>query len=285
MKTIHRDWDWWAHHFRVVHREQIPGIGQWDDDLVAMIVDVLGLRPGDRVLDLACGSGVHALRLASHGLDVVGVDIAPSLVAHCRQQAAEGGATTAHFEQGDMRELAYETEFDAVLLLSSSFGFFNDASNRDVLARMARALRDPEPCPEVDQRSDAEGPIAGAGPEPIQGRPGGRILIDVFDPARMVVRPPRRSWSHYCGGYSLRTTWWEPETCTYVSEFMFVDAGGVLNTAAEPERIRVYSLPEWQALFAGAGLVMTHALADTKLPLVPYDRDHYGNLVIVGQKM
>jgi hypothetical protein len=29
---------------------------------------------------------------------------------------------------------------------------------------------------------------------------------------------------------------------------------------------------------------MTHALADTKLPLVPYDRDHYGNLVLVAQK-
>ena len=65
---------------------------------------------------------------------------------------------------------------------------------------------------------------------------------------------------------------------------MFVDAGGVLNTAAEPEHIRVYSLPEWRALLAETGLQMSHALADTKLPLVPYDRDHYGNLVIVGQK-
>jgi hypothetical protein len=100
----------------------------------------------------------------------------------------------------------------------------------------------------------------------------------------MIVRPARRSWSQYGGGYSLRTTWWEPETCTYVSEFAFIDADGVLNTAAEPERIRVYSLPEWHALFKTAGLHLAHALADTKLPLQPYDRDHYGNLVIVGQK-
>jgi hypothetical protein len=99
-----------------------------------------------------------------------------------------------------------------------------------------------------------------------------------------VVRPARRSWSHYGGGYGLRTTWWEPETCTYVSEFMFVDDEGVLNTAAEPERIRVYSLPEWRAMFGGVGLTLSHALADSKLPLVPYDRDHYGNLIVVGQK-
>jgi SAM-dependent methyltransferase len=271
VKTIQRDWDWWAYHYRVVHREQIPAISKWDDDLVAMIFEVLDLQPGDRVLDLACGSGVHALRLARRGLTVVGVDIASSLIAYCRQQAAAAGLSTARFEQGDLRKLSYDREFDAVLLLSGSFGFFDDKTNRDVLARMARALRSPEAYPER-----VEGPV--------EGRPGGRILIDVSDPTTMVVRPPRRSWSHYGGGYGLRTTWWEPETCTYVSEFMFIDDAGMLNTTAEPERIRVYSLPEWRTMFAGAGLAMTHALADTKLPLVPYDRDHYGNLVIVGRR-
>jgi SAM-dependent methyltransferase len=253
MEAIERDWNWWAYHYRVVHRSQIPGIGRWDDDLVDLIVEVLDLHPGDRVLDLACGSGVHARRLARRGVEVVGVDIAASLVAHCRARAAEEGLARLHVEQGDMRDLAYEAEFDAVLLLSGSFGFFDDATNRRVLAGMVRALR-----------------------------PGGRLLIDVFDPGRMIVRPPSRTWSHYGGGYGLRETWWEPESCTYVSEFRFIDAGGVLNTAAEPERIRVYSLPEWRAMFDGVGLALTHALADTKLPLVPYDRDHYGNLVIVG---
>jgi hypothetical protein len=114
---------------------------------------------------------------------------------------------------------------------------------------------------------------------------GGCVLIDVFDPVHMVVRPPQRTWSHYGGGYGLRNTWWEPESCTYTSEFMFIDADGVLNIAAQPERIRVYSLPEWRELLAGAGLTLTHALADTKLPLVAYDRDHYGNLVIVARKV
>jgi SAM-dependent methyltransferase len=255
MKTVQRDWDWWAYHYRVVHRSQIPGIGQWDGDLVEMIVEVLGLKPGDRVLDLACGSGDHARRLAAGGLEVLGIDIADSLVAHCRQQAAKARLTTATFLQGDMRDLDFEGAFDAVLLLSGSFGFFDDDTNRNVLGRMVRALK-----------------------------PGGRALIDVFDPQSMVIRPPRRTWSQYGGGYGLRTTWWEPETCTYVSEFMFIDDEGVLNTAAEQERIRVYSLPEWRAMFDDTGLELAHALADTKLPLVDYDRDHYGNLVLVGQK-
>jgi SAM-dependent methyltransferase len=263
MRTIQREWDWWAYHFRVVHRGQIPGISQWDDGLVELIIEVLGLRPGDRVLDLACGSGDHARRLARRGLDVLGVDIAPSLITHCRRLAAQEGAATAHFEQADMRDLDYRDEFDAILLLSGSFGFFDEETNRDVLVRVVRALREPEPA---------------------TGKRGGRLLLDLFDPTWMVVRPPRRSWSHYGGGYGLRTTWWEPQTCTRVSEFMFIDDDGVLNTAAEPERIRVYSLPEWREMFAGTRMTLSHALADTKLPLTLYDRDHYGNLVIVGEK-
>ncbi|MGD9404632.1 MAG: class I SAM-dependent methyltransferase [Anaerolineae bacterium] len=255
MKTIVREWDWWAYHYRVVHRAQIPGIEQWDHDLVDLIVQVLELELGNRVLDVACGSGEHARRLAERGMEVVGVDIAPRLVAYCQEQAAKQDITTAQFVQCDMRELAYDGEFDAVLLLSGSFGFYDEPTNEDVLGRIARALR-----------------------------PGGRVLMDVFDPTRMVVRPPRRSWSQYSGGFGLRTTWWEPESCTYVSEFMFIDTDGTLNTYAEQERIRVYTLPEWRALLAGAGLTMTHALADTKLPLVPYDRNHYQNLVLVAGK-
>ena len=255
MRTVQRDWDWWAYHYRVVHRGQIPGIHQWDDDLVALLARVLALEPGDRILDLACGSGDHARRLAKRSAKVLGVDIAPSLITYCRQRAVAEDLATVRFEQGDMRELAYEGEFDAVLLLSGSFGFFDEQTNRDVLSRIARALV-----------------------------PGGRVVIDVFDPAQMVVRPPSRSWSHYGGGYGLRTTWWEPETCTYVSEFLFIDDDGVLNTAAAPERIRVYSLPEWRELLTGAGLSLLHALADTKLPLVAYGRDNYDNLIIVGQR-
>ena len=255
MRTVQRDWDWWAYHYRVVHRNQIPGIDQWDDELVRMILEVLELEPGDRVLDLACGSGVHARLLARQGLEVVGIDIAPSLIAYCREQAADQGLASARFEQGDMRELAYEVRFDAALLLSGSFGFFDDETNLDVLSRLTRALRS-----------------------------GGRVLIDVFDPGEMMVRPAQRTWSRYGEGFGLRTTWWEPETYTYMSEFLFIDAGGVLNTAAEPERIRVYSVPEWRAMFARIGLQLTHILGDTKLPLVKYDREHYANLVIVGRK-
>jgi hypothetical protein len=60
------------------------------------------------------------------------------------------------------------------------------------------------------------------------------------------------------------------------------DDEGVLITAAEPERIRVYSLPKWREHLADARLVLVHALAITKSSLVAYGQEHYDNLVIVG---
>ncbi|MEA3342403.1 MAG: hypothetical protein U9R15_20750, partial [Chloroflexota bacterium] len=69
--TVIHDWDWWAYQFRVVHRQGIKGIDFWDDRLIAFIVQTLDLEPGERLLDLACGSGVHALRFARRGLEVV----------------------------------------------------------------------------------------------------------------------------------------------------------------------------------------------------------------------
>jgi hypothetical protein len=38
-------------------------------------------------------------------------------------------------------------------------------------------------------------------------------------------------------------------------------------------------------MFTAAGLALTHALTDSKLPLVTYDRDHYGNLLIAGERV
>ncbi|HMK12935.1 MAG TPA: methyltransferase domain-containing protein, partial [Acidimicrobiales bacterium] len=48
---------------------------------VAFLVDELGLRVGDRVLDVGCGPGRHVRELASRGIEVVGVDLSWRFVA------------------------------------------------------------------------------------------------------------------------------------------------------------------------------------------------------------
>ncbi len=61
------------------------------DRSVSWVVDVLDLAPGDRVLDLGCGPGLYACRLARRGIRVHGVDVSRRSVAHARSVAeAEG---------------------------------------------------------------------------------------------------------------------------------------------------------------------------------------------------
>lgn len=68
---------------------------------------LLGVSPGMRVLDVACGQGILARRLASLGASVVGVDAAPRLIeaADRLNQQAPPGVTLPEFRVGDARAL------------------------------------------------------------------------------------------------------------------------------------------------------------------------------------
>ena len=89
---------------------------------VEFLVDVLGIGPGSRVLDVGCGPGRHALALAARGIEVVGVDISQRFVDLAAEQAAARGLP-ATFVRLDARALPYEAEFDAVIsLCQGAFG-------------------------------------------------------------------------------------------------------------------------------------------------------------------
>ncbi len=107
---------------------------------VAFLVDALGLEPGERVLDVGCGPGRHALALARRGIDVVGVDLSDDFISLARDAAAAEGLA-AHFEVGDVRELAY-AEFDAVVCLcQGGFGLLGGRDEPRAFGRIAAALR------------------------------------------------------------------------------------------------------------------------------------------------
>ena len=72
--------EFWARYWRIDRRHAIPGIFEWDCQLVDFIEHVCQLSPGQRILDLGCGGGDQAKVFAQRGYRVVGVDIAPSLV-------------------------------------------------------------------------------------------------------------------------------------------------------------------------------------------------------------
>jgi SAM-dependent methyltransferase len=104
-----------------------------------------------RVLDVPCGEGRIAGPLARHGCDVLGIDASERFLGRAREQWPE-----VTFLLRDMRELAFDSEFDAVLNWFSSFGYFDRATNDAVLRSFARALR-----------------------------PGGQLLLELHNPGRL----------------------------------------------------------------------------------------------------
>jgi SAM-dependent methyltransferase len=103
---------------------------------VELIVRLLRLQRGMQVLDVPCGHGRIANRLAQLGYEVVGIDSSASFL-----EVARRGGERVDYRLGDMRELVPDGPFDAVVNWFTSFGYFDDATNRAMLSSWGRALR------------------------------------------------------------------------------------------------------------------------------------------------
>ena len=105
-----------------------------------LIHRLLQLDRGVTVLDLPCGHGRIANRLAERGCRVTGLDSSPLFLSVAREDAGKRGVHV-DYELGDMRELPWRDRFDRVVMWFSSLGYFDDAGNRRVLEQIAGALK------------------------------------------------------------------------------------------------------------------------------------------------
>ena len=101
-----------------------------------LIETLAALRPGERALDVGCGTGIYTARLAGQGLEVTGLDRDPEMLAAARAKApgarlVEGDATALPFGGG---------EFD--LAVAVTLFCFLDAAERQAAAReLLRVVR------------------------------------------------------------------------------------------------------------------------------------------------
>jgi SAM-dependent methyltransferase len=107
---------------------------------VDFLVRELALDQEYDILDLACGFGRHVNELAALGHHVTGVDRSRGFLEIARK-AAEIIQVPTTYLQGDMRHIDFHEEFDHVLLLFTSFGYFKDDENLLVLKNVCRALK------------------------------------------------------------------------------------------------------------------------------------------------
>lgn len=87
-----------------------------------------------RLLDLGCGTGLHALAFARQGWSVAGIDLSHEMIASAKARAEQAGLSIP-FRQGDACKTGPERDFDAVVSL---FHVASYQTSRDALAAMFR---------------------------------------------------------------------------------------------------------------------------------------------------
>ena len=135
--------EWWRSYFDAQYLLEYEPIFSLERDRndVARIMDVLGLPSESKILDVPCGQGRHAHPLAEAGFDVTGLDYSAHLLKRAK---ARGTGKRLGYVRGDMRSLPsrWTGQFDAVLNLFTSFGFFaHPRDDAKVIHEFARVLK------------------------------------------------------------------------------------------------------------------------------------------------
>lgn len=109
-------------------------LGRYDasEEEAPLAIELLGLSPGDRVLDAGCGLGRFVAALAAHGIDAVGVDISEIAIAEAKRVYSGPTYVVADLMQPLPEKLR---GFDGLVSLSSSFGFGATVAEDEAMMR------------------------------------------------------------------------------------------------------------------------------------------------------
>lgn len=109
----------------------------------AQVAALCELVPGERsarILDLSCGPGLYAHRLAREGHRCHGIDFAPASIAHARAVAAAENLDCT-FEEADLRSVDFGEGYDLVLLAYGQINVFTRSQARHIIERAYGALK------------------------------------------------------------------------------------------------------------------------------------------------
>ena len=195
-------------------------------------LQLAGVKPGAKLLDLACGTGRHAIEFARLGYEVTGVDYSPDMIARAKAAVAECGRSIKLHEQ-NMRLLNLgEQQFDVITCLFDSIGYLltNDAIG-DALGRVGSHL-------------------ATSGVAVIEFWHGAAMLRS-YDPVRV------RRWATPSGEV-LRISETQldvPRQTSSVSYSIYeLRTDGTYNCVRETQQNRYFLVQEMAALLAAASL-------------------------------
>ena len=193
---------------------------------VDFIERALTLQSGQRVIDLGCGHGRHAIELSGRGYAVTGLDLSESFVGMASADAMRAGVD-ARFFQADIGAFEVRDGFHAAICLFDAFGFFDDAHCLRALQNTRAALL-----------------------------PGGALLLDLRTREWMLRQPPVHVVDKGNGDLMIDRLHFDVETSR------LVDRRTMLRGATRRDvmfSVRLFAFTEIRSLLAMAGLEIASA--------------------------
>ncbi len=223
-------------------------------DLIERVFKTYQQAPIQRVLDLGCGTGGHAVLLARRGFEVVGVDLSAEMLEHARSLGS-----SARFERGDIGKLDLGETFDAVLMMFAVLGY--QVGNADLQAALATARR--------------------------HLRPGGLFFCDFwYGPAVLAQRPSERvKVLDSARGQLIRVATGELDVgrnvCLVRYRVWRIEDSRVVSEVREQHAMRYFFAPELELLLAAGGFELTRLGVFPNL--VDEPSEHTWNVALVAR--
>ncbi len=213
--------DWWKNFFSGLWIEfQAKRPAKQSKEQVDFIERALKLPEGAKILDVPCGTGRHSLELARRGYFVTAVDRSEELMRFGREIADQEGLNIGWI-RSDMRDIDFEGEFDAVICMWGSFGYFDDRDNLLFLGRVARALKG-----------------------------GGKFLMDTHTLETLYPNFRSKIWSEVDGIYVLQDSNLDLETQSVKTEWTIIKGDRLEEKVSN---IKIYSYSQIIEMARGVG--------------------------------
>ena len=219
---------------------------------VDFIEESLAVAKGAMLLDLGCGTGRHAIELTRRGYKVVGFDLSLPMLAKAAEEAQERNQKL-NFVQGDMREMTFEDTFDGIYCWNTSFGFFEEDKNNQVVQRVHKALKK-----------------------------GGQFVLEVGNRDFIIRQAPSLAWFEGDGCICM-----DEMSIDWITSRMKVKRTMMMDDGRTKEidySVRIYSLHELGKVLHEAGFRVAEVSGRTGTPGVYFGNESPRTMILAEKK-
>ena len=215
------------------------------------IEKTLNLQPGAEIFDLCCGHGRHSVELAKRGYNVTGQDLSSNFLNMAKVSAKDAGVNI-RWVKDDMRNINFENEFDAAIIMFTSFGVLeSDEENQKVISGVSRALKK-----------------------------GGKFLIDSANRDKIIRQYLFKDHKyHQDGTTEVIDRKFDHVLGLHCESRKLISPDG--KTQEYKINLRFYTVPELISMFNSAGLEFIESFGDFDFSPISFSSPNY---ILIGKK-